>query len=201
MLKHCLQCKRRFETQRRHAKTCSTRCRVALLRAIRAEQQRHEWYSPAEVVGAAREVMGGIDLDPASSPIANKSVGAATYYTVRDNGLTRPWFGRLWMNPPYGRQGPRFVRRFVEEFTAGRVEQGVLLLGVHHTFTRWAQPLRALAPIRCEPPGRLRFTNERGELGNPEHASVVLGIGVDRDLFRVAFEPLGEIVGGLSAAA
>lgn len=168
---------------------------MAVWRAVRAELQRHEWYSPSTIIEAGREAMGGqIDLDPASSTIANQTVKAATYYTVRDNGLARPWFGKVWCNPPYGRQAPRFVQRFVEEFTAGRVEMGVLLLGSHHLQTRWFRPMAALSPIRCEPPGRLRFTDETGKLGNPEHPSVVLGIGVDADLFHAAFAPHGRIL-------
>src|SRR5579859_6970510 len=64
----------------------------------------NEWYTPAPYVNAARQVMGGIELDPASCAQANRTVQAARYYSQADNGLAQDWTCRsLWCNPPYGR--------------------------------------------------------------------------------------------------
>jgi hypothetical protein len=41
----------------------------------------NEWYTPANYIEASRMVMGSIDLDPASSETANRTVCATAYYT------------------------------------------------------------------------------------------------------------------------
>lgn len=73
----------------------------------------NEQYTPAYIVEAARKVLGGFDLDPASSPEANRLVQATRIYTEEDNGLLLPWEGRLLVNPPGGicdKDGRRVIR-------------------------------------------------------------------------------------------
>lgn len=61
-----------------------------------------EHYTPPEIVGLVHRVLGGIDLDPASSEAANSYVEADAYFDVGDDGFTRPWWGRVLLNPPGG---------------------------------------------------------------------------------------------------
>jgi hypothetical protein len=62
-----------------------------------------EWYTPAPYIEAAREVLGAIDLDPASSAQANATVRATAFFSKDDDGLARDWSGRAFLNPPYGK--------------------------------------------------------------------------------------------------
>ncbi len=75
----------------------------------------YEWYSPSDVVEAARVVLGDIDLDPASSELANTKVGAARFFTLEEDGLSQPWRGRVWMNPPFAQPA---IGLFAEKLAA-----------------------------------------------------------------------------------
>lgn len=61
-----------------------------------------EWYTPPAILDAARDLMGGIDLDPASCALANRHVRAVAYIDERHDGLGARWAGRVWLNPPGG---------------------------------------------------------------------------------------------------
>jgi hypothetical protein len=57
----------------------------------RHSSESAEWYTPSFLVESSRVVMGGIDMDPASSDKANRVVRASFYYTRLDNALERSW--------------------------------------------------------------------------------------------------------------
>ena len=82
---------------------CSDKHRQAHARKLKSSMRPNEFYSPAYVIDAARACMGGIDLDPASCAAANETVRATRFYSLKDDGMKRPWFGKVWLNPPYGK--------------------------------------------------------------------------------------------------
>lgn len=70
---------------------------------IKHSSETNEHFSPPIVVKASRTLLGDIDLDPASSLAANKHlIHAKRIFEVEDNGFTRRWRGRVFLNPPGG---------------------------------------------------------------------------------------------------
>jgi hypothetical protein len=86
-----------------------------------------EHNTPAFLAIAARSVMGGIDLDPMSNPIANETIGAHRIFTKQDDGLTKRWLGRVWLNPPFS-LADFAVPKLIASYESGDVFEAVLLL-------------------------------------------------------------------------
>lgn len=100
-----------------------------------------EYYTPYEIILAARVAMGGIDLDPASSARANQKVGASVYFDQEFDGLQWDWFGRVWMNHPFGREtNPLWINKLIREYKSGRVKQACCLTFAS-TSEGWFKPL------------------------------------------------------------
>ena len=117
----------------------------------------YEQYTPERYIKMARKVMGGIDLDPCSSSAANETVRASEYYTIVDDGLTKEWKGRVWMNPPYSRGLiDKFIFKLVEETKAGHITEFITLTN-NATDTKWGQELLACADCVCFPNHRISF--------------------------------------------
>lgn len=60
-----------------------------------------EWYTRPEIIDLDREVLGQIDVDPASNEIAQEWIKADTFFTEDTNGLDKHWKGKVWVNQPY----------------------------------------------------------------------------------------------------
>lgn len=75
-----------------------------------AKSKTNEWLTPPTILRA----LGEFDLDPCS-PVSRPWDTAKTHYTMVDNGLIQPWFGRVWLNPPYSTELlGRFVSRLAD---------------------------------------------------------------------------------------
>lgn len=74
-----------------------------------AAMKNDEWLTPPDIIKA----LGTFDLDPCA-PIVRPWDTAATHYTIHDDGLNQPWQGRVWCNPPFGREAVKWLRKMAD---------------------------------------------------------------------------------------
>lgn len=153
-----------------------------------------EWYTPREIIEAARLVMGGIDVDPASCAAAQEIVGAGAYYTREIDGLAHHWHGRVWMNPPYCQpEIDDFCVKLEAEIGAGHVTQALTLTN-NATETLWGQKLLGLASAVCLPKGRIRFWAPGRPEAAPLQGQMLCYIGERRAEFAEKFSSFGVVL-------
>ena len=154
-----------------------------------------DWYTPPEIVEAVRDLFGIIDLDPCSNSHEAPNVPALVHFTREDDGLSRPWFGRVYLNPPYGKGIGPWIEKVREEHEAGRVTAAVVLVKAA-TDTRWFRVLSERFP-RCEVAGRLKFSGCKDPAPFP---SVLFYLGDEVQRFADVFARFGVLVAPLPAA-
>jgi hypothetical protein len=76
----------------------------------------------------AREVLGNIDLDPASNDVAQQWIKATQYFTAAEDGLKQSWHGRIWCNPPYGRKVHEWLEKGIEGYQLGAIDCAIFLI-------------------------------------------------------------------------
>lgn len=153
----------------------------------------YEYYTPKEIVKAARRVMGHIDIDVASSAKANEVVGARCYFDEAKDGLSKIWLGNIWMNHPFGReQNPLWINKLVEEYKAKRVKQACCITYAC-TSEKWFQPLFAFPQCYLSP--RTNYFLPDGTLKRGvTKGSVVTYLGANVDRFIAEFDGLGSVM-------
>lgn len=162
-------------------------------RELLAQSDQNDWRTPRKFLDAARAVLGGIDLDPASSAEANETVQAGQFYTEEDDGLKKPWKGTVWLNPPYGGQARLFIERLLREFEVGNVTGACTLVNSHPTETKWFQEL--FRHTVCFIRGRIDFGGPSREVASTStHGSAIVYLGTDIPAFVQAFEQFGAVV-------
>jgi phage N-6-adenine-methyltransferase len=153
----------------------------------------NEWYTPAQYIEAARELLGGFDLDPATSDAAQARVKAANWFTKEDDGLAQEWRGKVWLNPPYAQPLiQQFVDKLVEEVEAGNVTEAILLTH-NYTDTGWFHAAERAAANICFTRGRIRFEGGDGSFAAPTQGQAFFYFGNRGGAFRQAFERWGFV--------
>lgn len=154
----------------------------------------NEWYTPSQFIEASRKVMGGIDCDPASCELANKTVRATKFYTKETDGRDKPWGSRVWMNPPYAQPliGD-FCKGLAERVASGQVSQACILVN-NATETAWFRELISVASAVMFTKGRVRFIDKDGApSGAPLQGQALVYIGSNTAAFEEQFGEMGWV--------
>jgi hypothetical protein len=87
--------------------------------------ESEEAYTPREWYERVIKVMGAIDTDPSADN--GKRIPARVHYIKQDNGLTKPWEGRVYNNPPFGPGVKKWFEKLRLEVDEGRCTEAIIL--------------------------------------------------------------------------
>ena len=146
----------------------------------------------------AADIHEYLDLDPASCADAQQTVRARKYFTKADDALQRSWWGRVFLNPPFGREliGP-FVRKLLAEYSAGRVSEAILLV-TSNTSAGWFQQAARVADAICFTDHNIAFIHAtHGAMGRAAVGQAFFYFGPDVEKFARRFADVGFLALGL----
>ena len=142
-----------------------------------------EYETPHALFDELWETYGPFDLDPCGQKEVHYSAhrivqhGGSCYdgSTEALDGLAQPWYGNVYMNPPYGREIGKWVKKAVIEVLTGEIVgeewfaeelRVVALLPARTDTAWWHQYIQGRAYVRFLR-GRLRFHGEKGSAPFP----------------------------------
>lgn len=153
-----------------------------------------EWFTPSIYIEKARRVLGRIDLDPASSALAQQVVNASRFFTFDDDGLKQDWKGLVWLNPPYaGALIAAFAAKMLEQIACGNVTSAIMLTNAY-TETSWFHNLAAPSNAVCFTRGRIKFESPYGQKCAPTNGQCFFYFGHRRQQFVTEFADVGTIM-------
>lgn len=133
----------------------------------RSEKTTVEWLTPLDLV----KKLGEFDLDPCT-PINPPFIHAKTNFTVIDDGLTKSWFGRVYMNPPYGKGMETWIEKLKNH------GNGIVLIFARTETKCFFNHIWYDANAILFVKGRIKFYNIDGEQkGTPGAPSVFIAYG------------------------
>lgn len=133
----------------------------------RAENTTIEWLTPPILV----KMLGEFDLDPCS-PENPPFTHAKINYTIKDNGLDKVWFGRVYMNPPYGKGMENWLEKLKIH------GNGIALIFARTETKTFFNHIWDDADALLFVKGRVKFFNLEGkQVGTPGSPSVFVAYG------------------------
>jgi hypothetical protein len=160
------------------------------------DPQKNEYATPPRLWRRLADAVDGFDTDPCSG--AESAPIAETRYTKADDGLSNPWHGDVFVNPPWssnrdGSAKDRWLTKARSEATRESVSSVVVLLP-SDTSAGWFHEHVLAAPIICfYGPGRLSFV---GENRNPSFGLLIPVYGDSAEAYRDVLNSMGAVVEG-----
>lgn len=125
--------------------------------------------TPQAFFNAVSDVYGPFDIDVCAT---RENAKCSKFYTPEQDGISQGWHGRIWCNPPYGRDIGRWTDRAVMATQNTRAAQIVVMLLPARTDTRWwhewVQPFAQVEFLK----GRLRFGGAKNSAPFPSCLAV-----------------------------
>lgn len=131
---------------------------------VRVQSKSADWETPQDFFDAL-DAEFGFTLDVCASA---ENAKCKRYFSKEDDGLSRPWDGVCWMNPPYGKEIPKWMEKAYMESLRGAT---VVCLVPARTDTRWWHSYAEKGEKRFVK-GRLKFLDFSGSTLRNETASV-----------------------------
>lgn len=129
-----------------------------------------EWYTPQYIIDA----LGVFDLDPCA-PMHPLWPTAKVMYNKQDDGLSKKWEGRVWLNPPYSKP---LLWQFVEKLSEHG--NGIALLFNRCDSKKFQDLIFEKATAIKFLRNRIRFFRPDGTRGDtPNCDSILIAFGED----------------------
>lgn len=163
------------------------------LSGYRPRSGNDEFATPPEIWRPLGRAVGGWDLDPCSGAEATSI--APDRFTADDDGLSKPWYGSVFVNPPWSTDGngsakERWLSKVRTEANRDDVDVIVVLLPVD-TSAHWFHDHQLHADAICfMGPGRVSFV---GESRNPSFQTSISAFGDVPDRLLKAMDRLGAV--------
>jgi len=153
----------------------------------------HEHYTPLDFLLKVFRFSGEIDLDPCSNSLETPNVQARQHFTKELDGLSQFWQGKVYVNPPYGREISKWVDKAISEYQSKRSSEIYILLP-SRTDTKWHKSLDKYS--RCYLTGRLKFKNPANQNNAAPFPSVLFYLGVRNSEFIDYWKSFGFATSG-----
>lgn len=157
-----------------------------------------EWYTPKFYIELVRRVLGKINLDPATNTLAQRWIEAEVFYTAEIDGFIQRWFGKIYLNPPYGkeqpggRKAPDWLERAIEAYESGEIDEAIILL--NRTGAAWYKKLLKRVNALCEVEKRIAFIDATGEQqSSPRYYNDFIYLGKNDSVFKRVFSEIGDV--------